>query len=298
MLDPSPNLLVHGERLEIRDNLGCAIWKNLGYSEWSTPAGLKFARENLQSRVKEDDSISDVENAIFDLGVMDSLCLESVIQFVRPGGTVFAHGPFKNSFQATIGYLNLPTCLWVIRGGETMSDSIFKHDLYKLVIAKMGSAITYDCTRGTKSREERFKKFANYSGVVGGERFCFNPFQQVIDDHDVLELRSLSCWHSELVGNACSFSCRDALHAKSACINMSSQGKSQSGAIKIGASVNFLLSVLKDSIHSLREKWESLFKQVGSYWIGTAVLSPHPFKRLSHMTGNLTRAADLTNAYF
>ncbi|GKD55882.1 hypothetical protein Tco_1289269, partial [Tanacetum coccineum] len=28
------------------------------------------------------------------------------------------HGPFKNSFQATIGYLNLPTCLWVIRGRE------------------------------------------------------------------------------------------------------------------------------------------------------------------------------------
>ncbi|GKF15064.1 hypothetical protein Tco_0056526 [Tanacetum coccineum] len=57
MLDPSPNLLVHGER----------------YSEWSTPAGLKLARENLQSRVKEEDSITDVENAIFDLGVMDSL---------------------------------------------------------------------------------------------------------------------------------------------------------------------------------------------------------------------------------
>ncbi|GJR59670.1 putative transposase, mutator type, MULE transposase domain protein [Tanacetum coccineum] len=58
MLDPSPNLLVHGERLEIRDYLGCAIWKNLGYSEWSTPAGLKLARENLQSRVKEEDSIN------------------------------------------------------------------------------------------------------------------------------------------------------------------------------------------------------------------------------------------------
>ncbi|GJT44979.1 hypothetical protein Tco_0953694 [Tanacetum coccineum] len=229
-----------------------AIWKNLGYSEWSTPAGLKLARENLQSRVKEEDSITDVENAVFDLGVMDSLCFlfidqrvfismitkfikfvelnfsmitrgfdikvcmlkglvsfvlqlnrqmtclsiyklvrsapdgcfvsctegpESVIQFVRPRGTIFAHGPFKNSFQATIGYLNLPTCLWVIRGGETMSDSVFKHDLCKLVIAKMGSAITYDCTRGTESGEERFEKFANNSGVVGGERFRFNPFR-------------------------------------------------------------------------------------------------------------------------
>ncbi|GKF99878.1 hypothetical protein Tco_0301569 [Tanacetum coccineum] len=39
----------------------------------STPTGLKLARENLQSRVKEEDSIADVENAVFDLGVMDSL---------------------------------------------------------------------------------------------------------------------------------------------------------------------------------------------------------------------------------
>ncbi|GJR89571.1 hypothetical protein Tco_0213582 [Tanacetum coccineum] len=74
MLDPSPNLLDHGERLEILDYQLCAIWKNLGHSEWSTPAGLKLARENLQYRVKEEDSITDVENAVFDLGVMDSLC--------------------------------------------------------------------------------------------------------------------------------------------------------------------------------------------------------------------------------
>ncbi|GKF60093.1 hypothetical protein Tco_0176879, partial [Tanacetum coccineum] len=66
--------------------------------------------------------------------------------------------------------------LKVIRGGETVSDSIFKHDLCKLVIAKMGSAITYDSTKGTESGEERFKKFANNSSVVGGELFCFNPF--------------------------------------------------------------------------------------------------------------------------
>ncbi|GJY43455.1 hypothetical protein Tco_0431668 [Tanacetum coccineum] len=68
------------------------------------------------------------------------------------------------------------TCLGVIRGGETMSDSIFKHDLCKLVIAKMCSTITDDGTGSTKSGKERFKKFANYSGVVGGERLCFNPF--------------------------------------------------------------------------------------------------------------------------
>ncbi|GKF14437.1 hypothetical protein Tco_0055899 [Tanacetum coccineum] len=71
-LTRSPHSLVHGESLEIHDYQLCAIWKDLGYSEWYTPAGLKLARENLQSRVKEEDSITDVENAVFDLGVMDS----------------------------------------------------------------------------------------------------------------------------------------------------------------------------------------------------------------------------------
>ncbi|GJT58582.1 hypothetical protein Tco_1002115 [Tanacetum coccineum] len=85
MLDPSPNSLVHGESLEIRDYQLCAIWEDLGYSEWSTPAGLKLARENLQSRVKEEDSITDVENVVFDLGVMDSLCFLFIDQRVFIG---------------------------------------------------------------------------------------------------------------------------------------------------------------------------------------------------------------------
>nr|GEZ53606.1 hypothetical protein [Tanacetum cinerariifolium] len=56
-----------------------------------------------------------------------------------------------SSFQATIGYLNLPTSLWVICGGETVSNSVFAHDLCKLIIAKMSTAITDDSSRGTKS---------------------------------------------------------------------------------------------------------------------------------------------------
>ncbi|GJV41559.1 hypothetical protein Tco_1419999 [Tanacetum coccineum] len=82
----------------------CAIWKNLGYSEWSTPTGLKLARENLQSRVKEEDSITDVENAVFDLGVMDSLCflfidqrvligmITKFIKFIELNFSVITHG--------------------------------------------------------------------------------------------------------------------------------------------------------------------------------------------------------------
>ncbi|GJR11148.1 hypothetical protein Tco_0793800 [Tanacetum coccineum] len=71
--------------LAIEDTWESAIWKDLGYGEWSTLAGLKLARENLQSRVKEEDSITDVENAVFDLGVMDSLCFLFIDQRVFIG---------------------------------------------------------------------------------------------------------------------------------------------------------------------------------------------------------------------
>ncbi|GJU21882.1 hypothetical protein Tco_1155224 [Tanacetum coccineum] len=71
MLDPSPEFIgpwgTSGD-----PGQPCAIWKNLGYSEWSTPAGLKLARENLQSRVKEEDS-SPTLNAIFDFVALYSL---------------------------------------------------------------------------------------------------------------------------------------------------------------------------------------------------------------------------------
>ncbi|GJZ25869.1 hypothetical protein Tco_0570122 [Tanacetum coccineum] len=44
-----------------------AIWKDMGNGERSRPTGFQFAREHLQSRVKEEDLITDVENAVFDL---------------------------------------------------------------------------------------------------------------------------------------------------------------------------------------------------------------------------------------
>nr|GEU78515.1 hypothetical protein [Tanacetum cinerariifolium] len=62
-LTQSPNSFVLGESLEIWDNHLCAIREHMGDSEWSRPAGLKLTRENIQSRVKEEDSITDVENA-------------------------------------------------------------------------------------------------------------------------------------------------------------------------------------------------------------------------------------------
>ncbi|GJU36082.1 hypothetical protein Tco_1184436 [Tanacetum coccineum] len=79
----------------------------------------------------------------------------------RSSPTFLSRIRFKHDMDTS----NFPTCFVVIRGGETVSNSVFKHDLCKLVIAKMGFAITYDSTRGTESGKERFKKFANNSGV-------------------------------------------------------------------------------------------------------------------------------------
>ncbi|GJZ30433.1 hypothetical protein Tco_0575480 [Tanacetum coccineum] len=39
--------------------------------ERSRPTGFQFTQEHLQSRIKEENLITDVENAVFDLGVMD-----------------------------------------------------------------------------------------------------------------------------------------------------------------------------------------------------------------------------------
>ncbi|GJV20677.1 hypothetical protein Tco_1369697 [Tanacetum coccineum] len=53
--------------------LDSAIWKNWVKVNGPTPTGLKLAGENLQYlALKAADSITDVENAFFDLGVMDS----------------------------------------------------------------------------------------------------------------------------------------------------------------------------------------------------------------------------------
>ncbi|GJX76689.1 hypothetical protein Tco_0323500, partial [Tanacetum coccineum] len=46
---------------------------------------ILLARENLQSRIKEEDLITDVENAVFDLGVMDPLSFLLVNQRILIG---------------------------------------------------------------------------------------------------------------------------------------------------------------------------------------------------------------------
>nr|GEW82675.1 hypothetical protein [Tanacetum cinerariifolium] len=78
----------------------------------------------------------------------------------------------------------LPICLRVISGSQTVSDTLLKHDLCELVIAEVRTVITNDGTGGSKPSKERFQEFANNSGVIGGERFHFDPFRQVIDSYE------------------------------------------------------------------------------------------------------------------
>nr|GEW61066.1 hypothetical protein [Tanacetum cinerariifolium] len=47
------------------------------------PADLKLARENLQTRVKEEDSITNVKNTVFDIGVMDPLSQKVIITMLQ-----------------------------------------------------------------------------------------------------------------------------------------------------------------------------------------------------------------------
>ncbi|GJW27183.1 hypothetical protein Tco_0040994 [Tanacetum coccineum] len=171
MLDPIPRIQL---------SLG-KVWRSgttsvdLDYGEWSIPAGLKLARENLQSRVKEEDSITDVENAIFYLRVMDSLCflfidqrvfvgmITKFIKFVELNFSVITHcfdikvcmlkGP--NSFQTTDGYSTCPLVCGVIRGGGGDEWTHIYSMTLKLVIAKMVSAITY-VARGAPNWRREF----------------------------------------------------------------------------------------------------------------------------------------------
>nr|GFB24745.1 hypothetical protein [Tanacetum cinerariifolium] len=50
-----------------------AIWINMRDSKRTRPAGFEFSGENLQSGVKEEDSITDVENTVLDFRVMKPL---------------------------------------------------------------------------------------------------------------------------------------------------------------------------------------------------------------------------------
>nr|GEX90079.1 reverse transcriptase domain-containing protein [Tanacetum cinerariifolium] len=101
------------------------IREYLGNSEWSSPADLKLARENLQSRIKEEDSITNVENAVFDHGVMLKYGVTHRLATAYHPQTsgqvkVSKHG-FKRILESTVGENHaswsnkLDDALWAFR---------------------------------------------------------------------------------------------------------------------------------------------------------------------------------------
>nr|GEW37618.1 hypothetical protein [Tanacetum cinerariifolium] len=125
-LTQSPNSLVLGEGLEIQDNhiwyilskvvfeyvtihlevwpvglgyLNGAIREYLGDSEWSRPAGVKLARENLQSRVKEEDSITNSEGHNFNASRPSRLCAQAQLVDDMP----FHCGPIESAVKHLFG---------------------------------------------------------------------------------------------------------------------------------------------------------------------------------------------------
>ncbi|GJT28957.1 hypothetical protein Tco_0909232 [Tanacetum coccineum] len=199
------NLLDIRECLEIRDYQLC---------EWSTPTGLKLARENLQSRVKEEDSITDVENAVFDLGVMDSLwpsklCARAqseddmpsrtltCMRSLNPNGCFVSCAEaskcvtnlsdlkrhdflptslFKNSFRTRLDTPTFPTCFVDDTAMENDSDSYLSHDLCKIGHCKKWvPAITIKIARGAPNLAKRDLRICKQLGIIGGERFWLHP---------------------------------------------------------------------------------------------------------------------------
>ncbi|GJV13295.1 hypothetical protein Tco_1354836 [Tanacetum coccineum] len=74
-LDPSPEFIgpwgTFGDPGQPR--------KYLDNSEWSRPTGFQFARENLQSRVEKENTITNVENAVFDLSIVLDYAIRNAV---------------------------------------------------------------------------------------------------------------------------------------------------------------------------------------------------------------------------
>ena len=77
---------------------------------------------------------------------------------IRPIFSIGVHSLLQNVFDLSIGNLNLSTHLWVIWGGNLMSDEIFPHQLLENPVAKMLTSITYDCLRCTKMSKDSLSK--------------------------------------------------------------------------------------------------------------------------------------------
>ncbi|GJV96282.1 hypothetical protein Tco_1547859 [Tanacetum coccineum] len=122
-----------------------------------------------------------------------SLCLTAAVEFIGPWGTLeilaiweklgTVNGPLSGLNHADkIFKLELKRKLELFVGDMTVeraNDELtpyFKHGPLQIGQCKNGSAITYDCTRGTKSGEESFIEICNNSDIIGVSAFASAHF--------------------------------------------------------------------------------------------------------------------------
>ena len=89
----------------------------------------------------------------------------------------------------TIGHFNLSTCLWVIRGGNLVSDEILLHQLLKNSVAEMLTSITYDCSRRAKpSKDSVFQKLDHHSMVIGLAYNSLHPLGHIVHTNQDVQI--------------------------------------------------------------------------------------------------------------
>ncbi|GJU87153.1 hypothetical protein Tco_1294699 [Tanacetum coccineum] len=146
------------------------------YDKHGVPPTKRLFKVAMLDPVKEEDSITDVENAVFDLGVMDSLCFLFIDQRVLIGMITKFIKFIELNFSVITRGFNIKVCM--LKGPVPRSN--------------------YDCTRGIElGRQRDLRKFANTGRIgdppqISGERFCFQPISLIIDGHEYYICSSLN----------------------------------------------------------------------------------------------------------
>nr|GEZ97682.1 reverse transcriptase domain-containing protein [Tanacetum cinerariifolium] len=114
-----------------------SIWINMRDGKWTRPVGFEFARENLQSGVKEEDSITDVENTVLDFRVMkplgfllvdERIFISLIMKFIELNFLVITRCENRESWSD-----KLDDALWAFR---TAYNTPIECTSYKLVYGK------------------------------------------------------------------------------------------------------------------------------------------------------------------
>ncbi|GJX91509.1 hypothetical protein Tco_0344835 [Tanacetum coccineum] len=156
MLDPSPNYSYPWECLEIWDNHGWYVPSKVVLNP--VPVYLEVRPVRLRNSRRLDHEVHLIH--LFEL---------------------FGDHPRSSDHNFNVSKPNR-SCVRV----RWADDQAFRTQDYKAnwSLQKVIPRSLNDSTGSSKSGKERFQEFYNNSGIIGGERFCFNPFRQVVYGHE------------------------------------------------------------------------------------------------------------------